>query len=80
MKAKITRETDGVSFTGSLNYIDWDDYGVAVMTSHKPIVGSSVCIDCENAPNYTWLTSTITELISEYEVITENSTYKIEVE
>lgn len=77
MKAKITRLSDKIEFSGSLSYILCDEYGRATMTSQTPIVGTSICIDCEKSPFHKWLTSPITEVVSENEVKTKNSVYKI---
>jgi len=73
-RVKITRTKDGLTKTGELTWIKYKMDGN--YTVDYPEVGCSLCLDAGWNP--TWLTSPITEVISEWHVKTKNSEYKIE--
>lgn len=85
MKTKITRQSDGLEHSGKLRFIEWNEYHTGKEVHKEPQIGYSCVIDLSvetflefEIPTYKWLTSTITEIISETEFKTKNSTYKIE--
>lgn len=74
---KLVRQRDNLSKMGVIKWVEWNKDGGFKALHEKPEVGYS-CIVNPNRISYTWLTTTITELISETEFRTENSHYKIE--
>lgn len=74
MKVKITRIHDGLKKQGKLSWVNYKMDGNYIID--KPEVGCSLCLDAGWNP--TWLTSPITEVISEWHIKTKNSEYKIE--
>lgn len=74
MRVKIIRSKDNLTKEGELSWIKYKMDGNYIV--NKPEIGCSLCLDA--GPNYTWLTSPITEIISNYHIKTKNSKYKIE--
>lgn len=79
MKAKITRQEDDLVKEGELKYVEFNEYGRGKALHDVPKVGYALILDPQYAFSYTWMTSVITEVISETEIKTKNSTYKIEL-
>lgn len=76
-RATITRKHDGLSFTGEVSFIEWDELGRGRKLHPFPFVGGSLIVDPLKL-SYTWLTSSITEVPSDNQVVTKNSVYNIE--
>lgn len=82
-KAKYTlkRLNDGLTKTGSrIDYIEWDKKTNEGKSSHSDIkVGRSLML--EPCMQFTWLTTTITEIVEQKEgyikIQTQNSTYEL---
>lgn len=73
MKVKIRRLEDGLEKQGELSWIKYKMDGN--YTVDKPEEGCSLCLDA--GWNYTWLTSPVKEVISQWHIKTKNSEYKI---
>lgn len=74
----LVRENDNKQITAStIRFIEWDENGVGKKTHNEPAVGRSIIVNPSGFGNYKWLTSVITEVVSENEFKTENSIYKL---
>ena len=76
MIAKLVRQRDGLTRGGDIQYIEWDENDRGIDLHEEAQIGFSCIID-PYTMNPTWLTSVITEVISETEFKTKNSHYKI---
>lgn len=75
--AKLIRKRDGLVKEGLIEFIEWDKNDRGKNIHMKPQIGFSCIVDGRKL-TYTWLTSQITEIISETEFKTKNSHYTIE--
>lgn len=75
--AKLVRQRDNLTKEGTIEFVEFDKNGRGKNIHMKPEVGFS-CIVNRTLMSYTWMTSPITEVISETEFKTKNSNYKIE--
>ena len=76
-KFKITRINDNKTFeVDSYRFIDFDENGRGKKLKKKPKIGRALILPPYNY-FYSWLTSEITEVITNYNFKTKNSTYDI---
>jgi len=74
----LTRLDDGKQIPASVvKFIEWNENGVGGSVHNEPAVGRSIIADPMIGGNYRWMTTVITEIISENEFKTKNSTYKL---
>lgn len=74
---QLTREEDNLVKKGTrLGFIEWNEDGTFKKLHHQPSIGFSMILDYHMV-NYTWMTSVITEIISENRIRTKNSIYSI---
>lgn len=74
----LVREEDNKQIRASvIKFIEWNEDGTGKALHDTPEIGRSIVLDPIRTGNYTWLTSQITEIISDTELKTKNSTYKI---
>jgi hypothetical protein len=72
----LTRLDDGKQINASvIRFIEWNENGVGGLIYDEPAVGRSIIADPMIGGNYKWMTTQITEIISETEFKTKNSTY-----
>jgi hypothetical protein len=72
----LTRKDDNKQITGtSVLFVEWKEDGTFKSLHTTPAVGRSIIVDPMNYANFKWMTSSITEVISETEFKTQNSTY-----
>ena len=72
----LTRLDDGKQINASvIKFIGWNENGIGGVIHDEPAVGRSIIADPMIGGNYKWLTTQITEIISETEFKTKNSTY-----
>lgn len=76
--AKLIRQDDGLVKEGVIEFIEFGENGRGKNLHSTPKKGFSCVVDAKRGMFYTWLTSTITEVISDTEFKTKNSHYKIE--
>ena len=79
-KYTLRRLNDGLTRTGyEVQYIEWNEDGTAKESYDDAQVGRSLILDPRF--NYTWLTTTITEIVEQREgyikFTTTNSTYEL---
>lgn len=77
---KLIRQRDNLSKEGTIKFLEFDEIGRGKKLHEKPEIGYSCIVNPQYGPSYTWLTSVITEIISDTEFKTNNSHYKIEHE
>jgi len=80
-KYKIVRESDGLTKSGNrILWIDWEKDGSFHSSHDEPKLERSLIID-PRGMNYTWMTTTITEIIEQREDYikfrTSNSVYEL---
>jgi hypothetical protein len=74
----LTRIEDGKQITASvIKFIEWNEDGTGKSTHDEPAVGRSIITDPMIGGNYRWMTTQITEIISENKFKTKNSTYTL---
>ena len=74
----LTRIDDGKQIPcGVIKFIEWKDDGMYKASHDTPAVGRSIIADPSPYGTYQWLTSVITEVVSENEFKTKNSTYTL---
>ena len=74
----LTRLDDGKQITASvIKFIEWNENGIGKSSHDMPAVGRSIIADPMIGGNYRWLTTEITEIISENTFKTKNSIYTI---
>jgi hypothetical protein len=74
----VTRLEDDIRMPASvIKFIEWNKNGVGGKVHNEPAVGRSIVLDPTGPGNYMWLTTEITEIISENKFKTKNSTYTI---
>jgi len=75
----LTRKDDNKKITGtSVLFVEWKEDGTFKSIHTTPEVGRSIIVDPMNHGNFKWMTSSITEIISETEFKTQNSTYLLD--
>jgi len=74
----LTRLEDNKQITASvIKFIEWNEDRTAKSFHDEPAVGRSIIVDPINGLIYNWMTTAITEIISETSFKTENSTYTL---
>lgn len=74
----LSRLEDNKQITASvIKFIEWNENGTAKSSHDEPAVGRSIIVDPMILGNYKWMTTAITEIISETKFKTENSTYTL---
>jgi hypothetical protein len=78
---KLIRERDGLSNVGhKAGWIEWDEDGTFKELHDEPAVGRSLILDPQRI-SYTWMTTTVTEILEQKEnyikFATTNSTYEL---
>lgn len=74
----LIRKDDNKQITGtSVLFIEWKEDGTFKSIHTTPAVGRSIVVDPMNHGNYKWMTSSITEVISDTEFKTKNSMYSL---
>jgi len=74
---KLIRQKDNLIKEGLIKFVEFNDMGRGKALHDVPEVGYSCIVN--PSISYTWLTSTIVEVISLTEFKTKNSHYKIEI-
>lgn len=80
-KYKLVRERDGLSNVGhKAGWIEWSEDGKFKELHNEPAVGRSLILDPQRM-SYTWLTTTVTEILEQKEnyikFATTNSLYEL---
>ena len=78
----LIREHDGLLNVGDqVGWIEWAEDGRFKELHEEPAIGRSLILDPKNAPSYTWMTTTITEILEQDEnyikFATKNSVYEL---
>jgi len=78
---KLVRERDGLSNVGhKAGWIEWNEDGTFKELHDEPAVGRSLILDPQRM-SYTWLTTTVTEILEQKEnyikFATTNSIYEL---
>jgi hypothetical protein len=81
-KYKLKRLNDGLTNVGSkIGWIEWNDNGTGKNIHDEPAIGRSLILDPILGNIYTWLTTTLTEIIEQREgyikFATKNSIYEL---
>jgi len=72
----LTREHDNKQILGKdVKFIEWDENGRYKSIHETPAVGRSCVVDAGPYATYRWLTSSITEILSDTKFKTKNSVY-----
>jgi hypothetical protein len=80
-KYVLVREKDGLVKKGNdIKWLEWNEDGTHKQSYEEPAIGRSLLIH-PFGPNFTWLTTTITEIIEQREHYikfrTQNSVYEL---
>lgn len=75
--AKLIRQRDNLTKEGLIEFVEFDKNDRGKDIHMKPEVGFACIVNRTNI-TFTWMTYTITEVISDTEFKTQNSHYKIE--
>jgi hypothetical protein len=75
--AKLVRQHDSLIKEGKIEYVEFDKHNLGKGIHMIPKKGYACIVD-RTRIGYTWMTTIITEVISETEFKTLNSHYKIE--
>jgi len=80
-KYKLVRERDNLTLEGEkIRWIDWNENGTFNSAHDEPKVDRSLIVD-PHYMNYTWMTTTITEILEQKENYTKfkttNSVYEL---
>ncbi len=80
-KYKLIRERDGLTKYGrEMGWIEWNDDGTFKEKYDKPAIGRSCMLD-PHRMSFTWLTTSVTEIVEEREDYikfkTKNSNYEL---
>lgn len=80
-KYKLVRERDGLSNVGhKAGWIEWNEDGRFKELHDEPAVGRSLILDPQRM-SYTWMTTTVTEILEQKEnyikFATKNSIYEL---
>jgi len=78
---KLVRERDGLSNVGhKAGWIEWNEDGTFKKLHNEPAVGRSLILDPQRI-SYTWMTTTVTEILEQKEnyikFATTNSLYEL---
>lgn len=74
----LTRLDDEKQIAASVvQFIEWNEDGTGKSAHDEPAVGRSIIADPMIGGNYKWMTTVITEIISENTFKTKNSTYTL---
>ena len=74
----LVRENDNKQVTGSVvKYVEWNEDGTFKSVHDEIGVGRSAVIDPAPHGQFRWMTTKITEIISESKFRTKNSTYNL---
>lgn len=74
----LTRKNDNKQMTGSvIKFVEWNEDGSGKAVHDTPALGRSIVLDPHGLGLYKWMTTRITEIISETEFKTENSIYML---
>jgi hypothetical protein len=74
----LTRLEDGKQITASvIKFIEWNEDGTGKSVHNEPAIGRSIIVDPTNGLIYKWMTTQITEIISNTKFKTLNSTYTL---
>jgi hypothetical protein len=78
---KLVRERDGLSNVGhKVGWIEWNEDGTFKKLHDEAAVGRSLILDPQRI-SYTWMTTTVTEILEQKEnyikFATTNSTYEL---
>ena len=74
----LTRLDDEKQIAASvIKFIEWNEDGTGNSVHDEPAVGRSIIADPMIGGNYKWMTTVITEIISENTFKTKNSTYTL---
>lgn len=76
--AKLIRKRDGLIKEGLIEFVEFDKNDRGKNIHMKPQIGFACIVDGRKLV-YTWMTSVITEIISDTEFKTKNSHYTIEL-
>jgi hypothetical protein len=81
-KYKLVRERDGLLNSGyQVGWIEWGEDGKYKQLHDEPAVGRSLIIDPASTPFFTWMTTTVTEILEQREDYlkfkTTNSIYEL---
>ena len=81
-KYKLVRERDGLLNSGyQVGWIEWGEDGKYKQIHEEPAVGRSLILDPRSTPFFTWMTTTVTEILEQREDYvkfkTANSTYEL---
>lgn len=80
-KYKLVRESDGLTKYGrEMGWIEWGEDGIFKEKHDEPAIGRSCILD-PHRMSFTWLTTTLTEIVEEREDYikfnTRNSVYEL---
>lgn len=83
IKYKLTKvDTFGAKFAAKIAWIEWGDDAKFKQTYDEPAIGRSLILDPHQGMHYTWMTTTVTEIIEQTDSFitfkTQNSHYKLE--
>ena len=74
----LTRLEDGLEHKCIvIKFIEWNENGTFKEAHDTPAVGRSIIADPGPHGTYRWMTSVITEVISDTKLKTQNSTYEL---
>lgn len=74
----LTRLEDNKQITAStIKFVEWNEDGTGKYVYNDPAIGRSIIADGQVELTYKWLTTPITEIISETKFKTKNSTYTL---
>lgn len=73
----LVRTNDGLRMKGEIAFVEFNKFGQGKKLHKKPKKGFACVVD-RTLNSYKWLTSEITEVISDKEFKTKNSHYTIE--
>lgn len=74
----LTRVDDNKQMPcGVVKFVEWNEDGTFKAVHDKPAVGRSIIADPDTFGSYQWMTSTITEVVSDTQFKTQNSTYTL---
>ena len=76
--SKLIRQRDNLTKEGTIEFVEFDKNNRGKDIHMSPKVGYA-CIVNRTLLSYHWMTSIITEVISQTEFKTKNSHYKIEI-
>ena len=81
-KYKLLRERDNLlNFADQVGWIEWGEDGRYKQLHEEPAVGRSLILDPRSTPFFTWMTTTVTEILEQREDYikfkTKNSTYEL---